>query len=301
MVWVKEILKCNDLELILVPGIGGRLMDVKYKGVSLLFQNPDLLSYQPDLTRLHELPTRATHLSFPLWGGEKTWIAPDADWPDGAPHSYLDSGQYTFQRHQSLCASMLSPVCPQSKLQISRMIELRDSGNWTIRHKVINMGEKPRLTGIWSVMMTQTPASYFFRTIVGATPKVVFGEPGEAYSCHNGVGQITCDVQQEFKLGIHPESGMTAARIQTNIGALWLVNRGKIMEQPEHYAHGHALEFYNSGHYDYGELEWHSPAVQLQPEQAVEFELDYQLLLEDKACSTDKMFKMIEDRQGNSA
>jgi len=301
LVWATKILKYNDLELILVPGIGGRLMDVKYKGISLLFQNPDLLSHQPDLARLHELPTRAIHLSFPLWGGEKTWIAPDADWPDGAPHSVLDSGQYTFQRHQPLCASMLSAVCPQSKLQINRIIELRDSGNWTIRHQVTNKGSSPRFTGVWSVMMTQTPASYFFRTVAGEIPKIVFGEPEEAYSCHDGIGQINCDMRREFKLGIHPASGTTAARLQTGIGVLWLVNRGRIVEQSEYYAHGHALEFYNSGHYNYGELEWHSPAVHLQPENTVEFELEYQLILEDKACSTAEMFNLIESQQGITA
>jgi len=300
LVWETEVLKYDDIELILVPGIGGRLMDVKYKGVSLLFQNPDLLSHQPDLTRLNELPTRATHLSFPLWGGEKTWIAPDADWPGGAPQSVLDSGQYAFQRHQPLCASMLSAVCSQSKLQINRIIKLRDSFNWTIRHQITNKGLNPRLTGIWSVMMTQSPASYFCRPVAGEIPKIVFGDPEEAYSCDDGVGRINCDARREFKLGIHPASGITAARIHTSIGVLWLINRGRIVEQSEHYAHGHALEFYNSGHYDYGELEWHSPAVNLQPEQKVEFELGYQVFLEDKACSTGEMFKVIESQQGIS-
>jgi len=45
----------GELELCLLPLIGGRLMDVRYKGSSLLFQNPDLVGRVPDLERLSEL------------------------------------------------------------------------------------------------------------------------------------------------------------------------------------------------------------------------------------------------------
>ena len=36
------LLSMLALELILVPAIGGRMMDIRYQGESLLFQNPDL-------------------------------------------------------------------------------------------------------------------------------------------------------------------------------------------------------------------------------------------------------------------
>jgi len=296
LVWATNILKYDDLELILVPDIGGRLMDVKYKGISLLFQNPDLLSYLPDLTRLAELPSRAKHLSFPLWGGEKTWIAPDVEWPDGAPHSALDSGAYAFESNDSQSASMHSPICPKSYLQINRTIDLRGSGHWTIRHQVVNKGLNPRLTGIWSVMMTRAPASYLFRPVSGDIPKTVFGEPKMAFNCYEGIGQINCDERREFKLGIHPAKGITAARIPTSIGTIWIVNTGCVLKHTDEYAHGHALEFYNSGHYNYGELEWHSPAAYLQPDQSYEFELGYKLIMEDNNYSAVELFKRIESQ-----
>jgi len=92
----------GDLCLVCVPQLGGRLMDVIYKGVSLLFVNPELKDLTPDLTQLHQLPSRAKHIPFPLWGGEKTWVAPESSWPNLAPHPVLDSGSYQLQSVNSV-------------------------------------------------------------------------------------------------------------------------------------------------------------------------------------------------------
>lgn len=294
--WPEYILKNNELELCLVPDIGGRLMDVRYKGASLLFKNPDLLSCLPDLSRLNELPSRAKHLSFPLWGGEKTWIAPDADWPDGAPHATLDSGKYALEKHLNNAVTLTSEICSKSNLQICRHITLSNSSQWTIRHQVINKGTMSKRVGLWSVMMTLSPANYLFRISNGHTPTTVFGNPGGAFSCDGDIGQITCDARREFKVGVHPPAEITVARIPSIQGVVWIINKGLVAKHAAKYAHGHALEFYNSGHYDYGELEWHSPMVLLPPEQSYEFELRYQIMEEDENCSVAEMFNSIEQQ-----
>ena len=297
--WPEHILRNNDLELCLVPDIGGRLIDVRYKGISLLFKNPDLLTRLPDLAQLNELPSRAKHLAFPLWGGEKTWIAPDVDWPDGAPHAVLDSGKYSLKQHGHNVVTLTSDICPRSNLQICRHIVLHNSSQWTIRHQVINKGSIPKRVGLWSVMMTKIPANYLFQLSIGKTPTTVFGNPGNAFSCNGDIGQITCDSRREFKVGIHPIAEITAARISTTKGAVWIINKGVVAEQAENYAHGHALEFYNSGHYDYAELEWHSPMVILSPEKSYEFELGYQII-EEENYSTTEMFNLIKQKSGST-
>lgn len=93
-IWKLETLRSGDLKMVILPGIGGRLWDVVFQGQSLLFQNRDLEGIVPDLNQLRGLPTRSPQFGFPLWGGEKTWIAPDTNWPDGAPFGALDSGAY---------------------------------------------------------------------------------------------------------------------------------------------------------------------------------------------------------------
>ena len=299
--WADKSLQAGDLELILVPAIGGRMMDVKFRGVSLLFQNPDLLSYLPNLEKLQELPTLAKHFPFPLWGGEKTWIAPDSNWPDGAPHAVLDSGEYSYRRHNSLSATMTSPVCPDSGLQVNRQIMLVDSSRWSIRHQIINRGTTSRTAGIWSVLMTNSPVTYYCRTVAGETPVTVFGDAGNAFSRVGYILRINCTNRQEFKLGMHPTGSTTAAKVSTPIGDVWIINRAKELKDSTAYAHGQALEFFNSGHYDYGELEWHSPVTLMQPTESLVFELDYQVELGIDGLSDAEMFQRLEAKSGDKA
>lgn len=298
MTWPEHKLEQGELELYLLPLIGGRLMDVRYKGSSLLFQNPNLVGRVPDLERLSELPSRASHLPFPLWGGEKTWLAPDSQWPNDAPHAVLDSGSYKLNNLAENEVNMTSTICPQSGMQISRTIRLNNDKHWTVRHEVTNKSATEKKLGLWSVLMTRTPASFLFREANRASPTTVFGDPQDAYSSADGIGQISCDDRREFKLGAHPETGMTAACIPIEKGIVWLANTARIERNSNHYAHGHALEFYNSGHYDYGELEWHSPAVTLHAEQSHAFILNYFLVPESRSTSAREMFTRIEEHYG---
>ena len=92
--WDVITLQVENLHLQILPGIGGRLWDVKFHNRSLLFQNPDLIGLSGDETNLTALPTRSPQFKFPLWGGEKTWIAPDYLWAKGAPYTSLDSAPF---------------------------------------------------------------------------------------------------------------------------------------------------------------------------------------------------------------
>ena len=56
--WSVLQLQQGDLQLTVLPGIGGRLWDVQVGGNSLLFQNPDLDGVKVENTRLADLPTR---------------------------------------------------------------------------------------------------------------------------------------------------------------------------------------------------------------------------------------------------
>lgn len=293
MAWTEKTLAHRDLELVLVPGIGGRLMDIRYKGASLLFQNPDLLSAEPDLERLAELPTRAEHLNFPLWGGEKTWIAPDTNWVEGAPYPVLDSGQYEFHQKTPRAATMISAVCPLSSLQITRDITITSANNWVIRHVATNKGPEVQTVGLWSVMMTQRPACYYFNTKAGHKPVTVFGDPAGAYTCTDNIGRITCEQPQEFKLGCHPAEGTSLCHIPLSVGNVWIYNHVNNLANASAYAHGHVLEFYNSGHYNYGELEWHSPVCLLQPGFSFEFNLHYRVYASDMDQAAAEIFELM--------
>lgn len=296
--WTRERLQQGDLVLEMVPRIGGRLMDIVFHGTSLLFQNPDLVGLTPDLDALGDLPTRTPHLGFPLWGGEKTWIAPDSAWPDGGPHPMLNSGPYTYAQSSPHAVTMESAVCPNSGLQIERIVTLLGSDSWSIRHQITNRGPKPKLAGVWSVAMTKRPARYFYLSGRKNPTTRVFGDPAGADQGSDGIGCIHCDGMQEFKLAAHPATGLSAARIEQDGRAVWLVANTAPPGPAQDYAHRHALEFYNSGHHDYGEIEWHSPCRVLAPGEALDFKTEFHLFLEDHHLTPTEILETLTARKG---
>lgn len=260
--WTPVVLERGTLALTLLPGLGGRLWDVALEGRSLLFQNPDLIGLPADLAQLRGLPSRSPQFGFPLWGGEKTWIAPDTDWPDGAPHPVLDTGPYSISRQSALSTEMTSQRCPQSRLQISRTVTIEAPSSFCIRHKVRNLGDTPRLTGLWSVMMLDHPARIAIPT---ANPHVrpVFGANDGMVSPQIAGVVCRCDVPREFKVGLPNPEGRTL--IYSASADTWLLGLTDPPAKDDLFAHGLPFEVFNSGDYPYCEAEWHAPCKTLAP------------------------------------
>lgn len=143
-IWNELTLKNGEFSLTLLPGVGGRLWDLALDGQSILFQNSDLIGQAVDLAALDKLPTRSRQFGFPLWGGEKTWIAPDRDWSGGDPHPVLDSGPYSVSKQSESSVAMTSNTCPISGLIVTREVALAAPSSWHIRHRVRNTGPARR-------------------------------------------------------------------------------------------------------------------------------------------------------------
>lgn len=259
----------GGLQLEILPGVGGRLWDIKYFGHSLLFQNTELMGKQFDVNNLSNIPSLSPQFNFPLWGGEKTWIAPDTAWVDGAPFPVLDSGCYLVLLQNNQKVLMQSQQCPISNLTVQRTFTLNSEHQWTIEHNVINCGTKPRDTGIWSVMMIKTPATI---GIVMKLPKhkEVFGN-SEGILKKNSVGLLAqCDRKQEMKIGLQNPDGKALIK-QGNTGP-WLACTVQSNQPGAIFAHGRPLEIFNSGDYPYCEAEWHSPMKRLAPGEKLTFQ-----------------------------
>jgi len=196
----------GDLCLVCVPQLGGRLMDVIYKGVSLLFVNPELKDLTPDLTQLHQLPSRAKHIPFPLWGGEKTWVAPESSWPNQAPHPVLDSGSYQLQSVNNASLVMSSLSCPHSGLRLVRTITIKRGAEtgWSVHHRLINESEHAVNCGIWSVMMLNSAALYCYERNGAADFECMLGGNTAFVETRKGMNFIHCNAKDEFKIGDQP-------------------------------------------------------------------------------------------------
>jgi hypothetical protein len=281
----------HDLELTILPGIGGRLWGVAFQGRSLLFQNPDLIGLSFDDSNLAGLPTKSPQFGFPLWGGEKTWIAPDTEWANEAPYPVLDSTAYRITAKQSDAVELTSEVCPLTNLTVTRRITLTSETTWTIEHAVNNHGTAPRRTGIWSVMMIDTPAKI---GVAMDNPEFhpVFGQPGTLVESHSTCVVANCARQQEFKVGFPNCHGKTLIKFNET-GPMLMCSVLKPSPN-DRFAHQHPLEIFNSGDYPYCEAEWHSPVTELLPDETLRFQQHFRLwspeapLTEDQTISKNK-------------
>ncbi|MGF1768867.1 hypothetical protein L4D06_15965 [Enterovibrio makurazakiensis] len=269
--WKEAALTRGDLSLILVPGIGGRLMDVVYKGHSLLFTNPDLvgLTANPSTGALDIFPTRAKHVPFPLWGGEKTWLAPERYWQDQGPIPALDSAEYQVEMLGSHSVKMTSPKSPDG-LVITRTVSLSEDieGQFEIHHQITNESVETVNVGCWSVMMLKRNATIAFALVDATEVKTDFGEPANNLQTVGKHGLVRCDDDNEFKVGVHPDSPVSFAYCpieHTSKGVLLTSSVETLFEATE-YAHEHAFEVYNSSAYPYCELEWHGRMGSLAPQ-----------------------------------
>lgn len=272
--WATHSLSTDEMELVLLPGVGGRLWDIVFRGERLLFRNPDLEGVAFDVDNLAGLPTRSPHFGFPLWGGEKTWVAPDRNWPDAAPHAALDSGAYTIETLTDTEVLMVSERCPVSGLRVSRRIEVRSEHSFNIEHSVANEGGNSRETGIWSVMMLNHPVTI---AVSSSRPEFlpVFGAANDQVETHAQATICICDRKAEFKVGLSCDAGLSLMRVGPT--PVWLSCRTEPPAGGDVFLHGHPCEVFNSGDYAYCEAEWHSPAKILDPGSVMSFTQRFEL------------------------
>jgi hypothetical protein len=284
--WAALALHQPPLELHVVPAIGGRLMGIALGGAQLCFINPALAGRTPgeddDPAAWRAL---CGEWGFPLWGGGKTWVAPETDWPDGAPHRDLDSGPYTVLARwcddESMGVELESGVCRQSRLQIRRRIELLAGRSaWTVTHTLTNRGPVARRCGIWDVLMLRRPALVRARLpamrtdwrggvhlVFTRAPVADLFDAGVVSSADGDV-LLRCDEAMEYKVAIDSDCGEIGARLRDSQASpapdveVEYVRTSPI-EAGASYAHGHPLEVFNAPVLPYFEIETHSAVESL--------------------------------------
>ena len=120
--WIEH----GPLTLILVPQVGGRIMGKRWRGHDLAFVNAELAGQVEDVASVGDWRARKRELGLLLWGGDKTWLAPQGRWTEEAPFLDLDGGEYHLDVEETdadtLVARMQSPVCRETGVQISRTL-----------------------------------------------------------------------------------------------------------------------------------------------------------------------------------
>lgn len=279
--WPAFALTQGPLVLHVVPSVGGRLMGIAFEGEELCFIHPSLQGRRDtgDAANWAEL---CVDWAFPLWGGGKTWLAPESAWPGGSPHRDLDSGAWTVQSHwcdeHSMGIELHSAVCRDSGLQLSRRLSLpRHGALWRIEHAAVNRGTAAWTGGLWDVLMLTRPARVSVLRTGDADVHALPGQPAVDALTRSGLlhaqpdrFDIACDQPGAFKLGVDSPTGEVRADLPLAQGSLRYLRRAMQPAGARH-AHGHPLEVYNAPVLPYFEIESHSPAVTLQPGERTAF------------------------------
>ncbi|NJN45853.1 MAG: hypothetical protein HC808_04520 [Candidatus Competibacteraceae bacterium] len=295
--WVER----GPLTLILVPQVGGRIMDFHWHGHSLAFVNDDLAGRVEDVAAVSDVRTRKQELDFLLWGGDKTWLAPQTHWTDALPFLDLDSGAYSIDFDHSephnLMVRMTSPICRETGIQLTRTIRLSEAASvWALTHHMKNCSDQITNWALWDVDMIRRPAQiYLPRSSDSVYPEGVktFDNEGEStmirdsvVSYHGAMVKVDCTTAHKFKFGVDAEYGSIFAVL--DVEGLGSVGYRKQFPtfHPQPYGHGCVAEVFNASLYHYLELESHGPVVTLQPGESAELTIRRELFnLSDRPMS----------------
>ncbi|HEY6293418.1 MAG TPA: DUF4380 domain-containing protein [Terriglobia bacterium] len=160
------------VDLVVVPEIGGRIIQLRIGGEEFLYVNPRHLGkvYTPDQNNVRA--------GWKNYGGSKVWPAPqgwssDSQWP-GPPDPILDGGKYSWEivetRADEAALALTSAADEYTGLTLRREIRLAaDTATIHIQHKIRNSSCRPVRWAAWQV--TQQMAG----------PSLALFAPGRTY------------------------------------------------------------------------------------------------------------------------
>lgn len=256
--WDAWRLQRGPLALLIVPQVGGRIMGLQWRERELSFVNPDCQGRVQDVTAIADVRQCKRLLGFLLWGGDKTWLAPQSRWTDEVPFIDLDSGAYEIACDERAgSAAMISPLCRETGVQIERTVVLGEEiGHWSVKHTLRNRSEQPVTWGPWDVAMMLRPATVFLLTREdSAFPQGLRTFENEGVSARvrdqvvefaDGLAAISCRDPIRFKYGTDAMVGSILAIMETGSSELIGYRKSVPSYHPMPYASDCVVEVFNA-------------------------------------------------------
>ncbi len=278
--WKCYKLTAGDVGVVVAPEIGGRIISLTHQGEELLFIQKEHQGETFDFSKIDALRAEKRRLGFRLWGGDKTWVAPQKEWWEGVPPLELDAGSYEI-RLEGNGFMMLSPVCRETGLQIIRRVNLDKTGTLNLRQEVVNKGKDMVHKGIWNVTQLLRPfdvylpaskinlRSYHEEDLALPSHDIVVTEI-DGWSC------VPCRDKTLFKIGGIIDTGALLSLKESNGGTLAFLKTFTLDGDAE-YAHFSSVEVFNALDYDYLEVEVHAPLMHLKPGHSCQHSQEWRL------------------------
>ena len=268
--WPGFVMVQGDISLGLVPGLGGRIMSLKFRGQELFYAPPATPEGLPVLPEgdLPDLRVFKRSFGVRIWGGDKTWVAPEAAWVEKIPPLDLDAGCYAFEQEKDACV-MTSPVCRETGLQAVRRVAFLEGGDIALTETLRNRGDVPASRSVWNVTQVARPfdvllpaAAQDIRSYYHEDPTLP--DPGFTPFEKDGWSVIPCRNDVCFKFGGPVRAGRAVVIKETDAGSVVLLRVFDVAHDKP-YAHRSMVEVFNSSRYPYGEVEVHAPLEAIPP------------------------------------
>jgi len=207
----------------LVPQVGGRIMGIRWRGHDLSFTQPELEGQVVDVGAVEDLSAKKREMGFPLWGGVKTWLAPQTRCTEGAPFLDLDSGAYELAIEQAgpdlARVRMTSRVYRETGVQITRTVTMKAGETaWTVDHCLTNGSAAEVEWGPWDVsMVLRTGRVYLPRSPNSAFPGGVKTDAQEDQSVMLR-NSVVAQLGALAVIDCHGERGSSTAWMRTRAG-----------------------------------------------------------------------------------
>ncbi len=222
--WNTVSLANGLIEVVVIPEIGGRIMQLRLGECEFFYVNPRHLG------RVSPPEENCAAAGWKNYGGSKVWPAPQGwersnQWP-GPPDPILDGGPYAWQvvseSPEKVSLRLESRPDEYTGLVFSREIQLRaNSSTLRIVHKMRNVSSRVVRWGIWQV--TQQNANLPLCVYAPARRyQQMFGdEPFRHVHLHHETGLWQLHyADQVAKFAVHVEHGWLATIRPTELFAL---------------------------------------------------------------------------------
>jgi hypothetical protein len=205
--WPNSYVMSNGtVEAIVVPAIG-RVMQFRFVGEATgpFWENRAM-------DGKHPIPTSKEWGNF---GGDKTWPAPQEDWPKVTPRGWPPPVAFDSMPVEACVIEetvfMLSPVDPDFGIRTERVISLRDDDPiMEIKTTYLKVKGEPKKVGVWIITQLSEPDFVFIPTRMG--DKFIRQSDEVPYALNVGKSAITLK-----------RNGAKSAKIGTDADSLWWV------------------------------------------------------------------------------
>lgn len=257
-----------SVSMVVTPEIGGRIISLCCDGQEIFFVQKEFAGEVYDFSNVPGLRGEKKRLGLRLWGGDKTWVAPQKDWWEGTPPLELDAGRYDESVNEQ-GVTMISPVCRETGLQITRKVMLDEEGIIHLEQGLTNKGKATVYKGIWNVTQLMRPFDVYLpttKTKLRSYHEEDLSLPNHHIVVHesNGWCRIPCQDNQLFKFGGVVDIGAILSLKKIKDGTLAFLKTFDIETDAE-YLHRSNVEVFNALDHDYLEVETHASTVCLKP------------------------------------